>query len=354
MPDDDVEFEEGALPSRSVWSGAISFGLLSLPVDLFPASRSRAPTLKLIDAKRRTLARRYTCPVHERFLSRDEIVRGYEIEKDRFVIVTDSELESVEPEKSRTIDLRIFVKASEIDPMYFKRSYFLTPGEGGLRAYRLLAATMERSVRVGVASFVMRGKEHLVALLSEGGILRAETLRFAEELRSPADVGLGFGEAARPPAAKVAALRRAMSELETEQLAGGELEDAYTERLRALIDRKLERGIDVEKAPEPEAEPEEAEIIDLMEVLKRRLQPSIAQSAAAAGNHSAEGKRAAEGSREGERGRRTGAKAAPGGSGRLDRLSKDQLYEQAKALRVPGRSKMDREQLIEALRRLRA
>jgi DNA end-binding protein Ku len=353
VPDDELEFEEGASPTRSVWSGAVTFGLLSLPVDLFPASRSRALTLKLVDVKRRTLTRRYMCPEHQRFLRRDEIVRGYEIEKDRFVIVTDSELESVEPEKSRTIDLRIFVKASQIDPMYFKRAYFLTPGEGGLRAYRLLAETMERSDRVGVASFVMRGKEHLVALLSEDGILRAETLRFAEELRSPADVGLGFAEGARAAAAKVAALRRAIGKLEADELSGDDLEDTYTARLRALIDDKLERGIDVEKAPEPEAEPAEAEIIDLMEVLKRRLQPAVGEAAAA--KQPADGKRAARAGRADEQSARaTAESAARGGEGRLDRLSKEQLYEQAKALRVPGRSKMDREELIEALRRLRA
>ncbi len=326
MPEAD-ELDEIAGAVRAVWSGAITFGLLSLPVDLFPASRPRALSLKLVDGAHRPLARRYFCPTHERFLSRDEIVRGFEIEKDRYVIVTDSELESIAPEKSRTIDLRTFVEAADIDPMYFKRSYLLAPGEGGNRAYRLLAETMERSERVGLATFVMRGKEYLVALLSEGGILRAEMLRFAEELRRPQDLGLGLS--GKAPAARISAFGRAIESLASDRLERGDLEDGYTEGLRALIDRKLERGIDVERAPA--AEPDEggeAEIIDLMDVLKRRLQPEAGAPRASAPRH------------------RGGAETEP-----LERLSKGELYDRAKALGVPGRSKMDKDELIRVLRR---
>ncbi len=331
MPETE-ELEEMAGQARAVWSGAITFGLLSLPVDLFPASRSRALPLKLVDDEHRPLARRYFCPAHERFLTRDEIVRGYEIEKDRYVIVTDAELESIAPEKSRTIDLRTFVEAADIDPMYFKRSYFLTPGEGGGRAYRLLAETMERSGRVGLATFVMRDKEYLVALLSEEGILRAETLRFADELRRPEEVGLDLS--GKAPAERVTAFRRSIAALESETLERADLEDAYSERLQALIDRKLERGVDVERAPEAEAEEVgEAEVIDLMEVLKRRLQPETAEPPS----------RRAEARARARQGPRRKSEA-------LERLSKGELYERAKALGVPGRSKMDKDELIRALR----
>src|SRR5207248_7073669 len=105
-------------------------------------------------------------------------------------VVTDEELERLAPEKSRDIDLRRFVEAEAIPPMYFERSYFLVPAGGSAKAYRLLAATMEETHRAGIATFVMRGKEYLVAILSENGILRAETLRFSDEIRSPEDVGL--------------------------------------------------------------------------------------------------------------------------------------------------------------------
>src|SRR5690554_3277807 len=122
---DELERADGG-GVRSLWSGSITFGLLSLAVDLFPAVRTEALPLKIVDASLRPLTRRYVCPEHDdRFLSRDEIVRGYEIEDGEHVIVTDEELESLAPEKSRAIDLRKFVDLTEIDPMYFKRSYFL-------------------------------------------------------------------------------------------------------------------------------------------------------------------------------------------------------------------------------------
>jgi len=257
---------------RSLWSGSITFGLLSLAVDLFPAVRTDALPLKLVDASLRPLTRRYMCPEHERFLSRDEIVRGYELDDGEYVVVTDEELESLAPEKSRAIDLRKFVDVAEIDPMYFKRSYFLTPAENEAnRAYRLLAETMERSGRAGIATFVMRGKEYLVALLAENGVLRAETLRFSDEIRNAEDVGLPID--AKPEPRDVERFRRAIEALAADGVDRALLRDDRVERLRALIDDKLARGIDVEKAPEADEAEEEAEIIDLMEVLKRRLQP---------------------------------------------------------------------------------
>lgn len=338
MPDDDqdLELEEGTAQPHALWSGSISFGLLSLAVDLFPASRSPSIALKMVDEEHRPLARRYYCPQHDRMLSRDEIVRGFEIAKDEYVIVDNEELDAVAPDKSRAIDLRTFVKASDIDPMYFKRSYFLTPAEEeASRAYRLLAETMERSERVGIATFVMRGKEYLVALLAEKGILRAETLRFRDELRRPEDVGLELkGQA---PAAAVRKYLRAIAEMSADDLDREELRDAYTERLRQLIDSKLERGIDVERAPEALDEPGgEAEIIDLMEVLKRRLQPQAEREPAP--------------SRGRERGESAGSAKNADTADELERASKNELYERAKALQVPGRSKMGRDELVRALR----
>src|SRR6185436_16804809 len=114
----------------------------------------------------------------------------YEIAKDKYVVVTDEELERLEPEKSRDIDLRHFVKAEEIAPMYFEHAYFLAPAGGSLKAYQLLAETMERKGRAGLATFVMRDKEYIVAILAENGILRAEILRFPDEIRTPKEIGL--------------------------------------------------------------------------------------------------------------------------------------------------------------------
>ncbi|HLU49661.1 MAG TPA: Ku protein, partial [Planctomycetota bacterium] len=233
---DELEAAEGG-GARSLWSGSITFGLLSLAVDLFPAVRSDALPLKLVDASLNPLTRRYECPEHGRFLSRDEIVRGYELDDGEFVVVTDDELESLAPEKSRAIDLRKFVDIAEVDPMYFRRSYFLTPAENEAnRAYRLLAETMERSGRAGIATFVMRGKEYLVALLAENGVLRAETLRFSDEIRAPRDVGLPIDAEADPR--EVERFRRAIEALAADGVDRALLRDERVERVRALIDDK--------------------------------------------------------------------------------------------------------------------
>src|SRR3989442_10822373 len=129
------------------------------------------------------------------------MVRGFEYEKGKYVIVTDEELERLAPEQSRDIDLRKFVDLESIPPLYFDRSYFLAPSEGSEKAYKLLAETMKKEALAGVATFVMRGKEYLVAIFPENGILRAETMRFADEIRSPKEIDLP--EKKKVPAATV-------------------------------------------------------------------------------------------------------------------------------------------------------
>ena len=136
------------------------------------------------------LARKYYAEKSGKDLDADEVVRGYEIKKDKFVVITDEELERLEPEKTRDINLTQFVPADSIPPLYFERGYFLTPAAGSQKAYKLLAETMDKNELAGIATFVMRGKEYLVAIFSERGILRAETMRFPDEIRSPSDVGL--------------------------------------------------------------------------------------------------------------------------------------------------------------------
>src|SRR3977135_365293 len=155
------------------------------------------------------LARRYYSEKTGRDLDTDDMVRGFEIDKDKYVVVTDEELERLAPEQSRDIDVRRFVDLESIPPIYFDRSYFLAPAEGSEQAYRLLVQTMEKSNLAGIATFVMRGKEYLVAIFAENGILRAETMRFADELRSPADVGLP--EKPKVPAATIRRFEKLIS-----------------------------------------------------------------------------------------------------------------------------------------------
>src|SRR5512142_1779865 len=161
---------------HAFWSGIVAFGLVSLPVSLFPAHSGKL-ALKMVDAKGNLLKRQFFCDKDNRALERDDIVRSYEIEKYHYVVVEDEELEALEPKKSREIDLKRFVPVSAISPVYFERAYFLVPDGDTTKAYRLLAKSMEDEQRAGIATFVMHGKDYLVAIIAERGILRAETLR---------------------------------------------------------------------------------------------------------------------------------------------------------------------------------
>jgi DNA end-binding protein Ku len=217
------------------------------------------------------LSRRYFNPETGEELSDDDIVRGYPLGEDRYVPVTDDELEGVAPEKTRDIDLVRFVPLEQLDPASFQRAYYLAPGGNTTKAYRLLAATMEKTGKAGIATFVMRGVEYLVAIVAEGGILRAETLRFPDELRSPEDVGLP--NPGKPPAREVKRIAAAIGRLSKGKLDERELEDVWSQGLSALAEKKKRKGTDVVEAPEGEARvDEDARVIDLLEVLKRSMQ----------------------------------------------------------------------------------
>lgn len=267
---DEVEDIGGG--GRPFWSGTITFGLVSIPVALFAANRPRAGIgLRMVDDEGTPLARRYVCSKDEKELDWDDIVRGYEIEKGKFVVVTDDELEAIEPRKSRDIDLRLFVDVDEIDPKFFERGYFLTPAGGSNKAYRLLAQVMERTNRAGVATFVMRSKEYVIAILAENGILRAETLRFADELRTPEDIGLPKPK--KPKPAAVTAFERAMTS-RAKKVDFHEFVDDYEERIAGLAKKKQKKREDVVRVTEAEtaaADDHGGEVVDLLEVLSRSL-----------------------------------------------------------------------------------
>lgn len=237
MPDDRAD---GRARVRAFWSGTLTFGLVSVPVDLFPANRTGGVSLRMLDEDGTPLSRSYYSPETGREVPTDQIVRGYEIEPGRFVVITDEELEALAPEKSRDIDLRRFVSADALDPTFFERAYFLTPAGDSTKPYRLLAETMERTGRAGIATFVMRGKEYLVAILAENGILRAETLRFHDEVRRPEEIGLA--EVGQAPRAAVAQTRKQIRALTAETLDVSELEDRHTARVRQLAERKIGRA----------------------------------------------------------------------------------------------------------------
>lgn len=253
--------------ARPFWSGTLTFGLVSVPVDLYPGNRTNRAPLRMLGPNGEPLARRYYSEKTGRDLEQDDMVRGYEIDKDKYVVVTDEELERLAPEQSRDIDLRRFVDLQSIPPLYFDRSYFLTPSEGSEKAYKLLSETMKTSDLAGIATFVMRGKEYLVAIFPENGILRAETMRFADEIRTPKEVGLP--EKKKLPAATVRKFETLIKKNSGKHLSLKELKDEKTAELLKLVEKKRKQHKDIVEVEVPERE--EGKVIDLMEVLKKSL-----------------------------------------------------------------------------------
>ena len=263
------DFDEQPSGLRSFWTGTITFGLVTVPVALYAATRARGVALKMIGPDEAPVRRRYVCSKDGKVLDADDIVRGYEIEKGKYVVVTDDELEAIEPRKSREIDLRLFVDRDQIDPIFYQRAYFLVPTGGTNKAYRLLAEVMEKKDQAGIATFVMRAKEYLVAIIAENGILRAETLRFADEVRAPEDVGLP-----KPASVTAAEVKKFEAQVTkaSKKLDLREFLDDYSERLEKLVAKKEKKKESIVRAPvEKDEEDGGGEVVDLLAVLSRSL-----------------------------------------------------------------------------------
>lgn len=260
--------ETPASNARPFWSGTISFGLVTIPVDLYSATRSNRMSLRMLAPDGTPVARRYFDEQGQP-IDDDSFERGYELDDGDSVTVTDEELESLAPGQSRDIDLTRFVDRDSIPSLFFERAYILAPSGNTNLAYRLLASTLERTHRAGIASFVMRGKQYVIAITAQAGLLRAETLRFADELRTPESIGLP--SRGRPNPQQVKAFRTAIRHLHGNAPNVRELTDEYWKRLEALVAQKKKTGKDIVH-PEP-TEPEQgsAEIIDLLAVLRRSL-----------------------------------------------------------------------------------
>jgi DNA end-binding protein Ku len=260
------------LPFHAFWSGSLSFGLVNVPVLVFPATRHSGVRLRMLSPKGSLLERRFFCPHDGKDVAADEIVRGYELEDGSYIVVTDQELEALEPDKSREIDLREFVDLAEVAPAFLERGYYLTPLKEATKAYRLLADVMEKTRRAGIATFVMRDREYLVAIFAENGILCAETLRFHDELRDPEDIGLP--KAMSVPRQRVSAFERAIDALSKRALAPEELVDQDTKRLRAVIDKKKRAGKDLiridHEAADADSEEDDGDI-DLLATIRQSL-----------------------------------------------------------------------------------
>src|SRR5579884_3399279 len=252
--------------ARSLWTGSLSFGLVNVPVSVLSAVRD-------LDLHFRQLHAEDAAPIDvQRWCSKEdvevryeEITHSYELDDGGEVIVTDEDLEAVEPRKTRTIDIEQFVEEADVDPVYFDHPYFLVPAsddDGALRAYRLLVDVMASTERAALGRFVMRAKEYLAIVRSRDGALVLTTMLFADEVRDPSDVDAPTGRQAKPTSKQLDAAVAVIEELST-AWEPERHEDCYRKRLEQVIERK--RKGETVKAPKAEDEPEPAP--DLMEAL---------------------------------------------------------------------------------------
>lgn len=173
------------MAQQGIWSGTISFSLVAIPVQLVRAVAPGRISFRMLHSTDYSpLSRRMFCPEHETLVPPEEIIRGYEIEPGRYLPITDEELESVSPERSRTIEIVDFIDMEEVDALYFDRPYYLVPLKGGEKSYRLLAEVMHQTNKAGLAKFVLAEREHLVAVKSIQGALSLVTLHYHDEILS--------------------------------------------------------------------------------------------------------------------------------------------------------------------------
>ena len=281
---------------RTTWNGSISFGLVNIPVGLAPATK---PAARQSDISFRTLHRecgspirqKRWCPIHEREVGADEIVKGWEVTKGEFVIVEDADLEAIErADTSRAIEIARFVPLDEVDPIYFDRTYFLAPANApaARRPYVLLLRAMRETGTAGLGRFVLAGKEKLCLIRSRGDALALETLFLAEDVHSQAEIDEAVA-GAEVKAAELDLARQVIASLAAE-FEPAELTSDYRRDLRELLEAKL-TGREVAR-PEPAPE---APVVDLMEALRRSVAEARARKGSSDGDAKPTSKRSAGG-----------------------------------------------------------
>jgi DNA end-binding protein Ku len=249
--------------ARSLWTGTISFGLVSVSVRMFSATQSKELRFHFLD--KRDLApigydkvRRDT----GEHVDNDEIVRGFEVEKGRYVPLEDEDLDRLDVELTKTIDICDFVDLEEIDPIYFRKAYYLLPQEAAEKPYRLLVRALEETGKVAIAKIVIRNKQHLAALRPWNGTLVLETMYYADEVRQPEKVD--SKASLRKPEVEMA---KSLVENLSADFDPRKYDDTYRKELLALL-RAKEAG---KPLPEPEQEPE-GEVVDLMAALRESVE----------------------------------------------------------------------------------
>ena len=258
--------------ARALWKGSIAFGLVNIPIELHTAVRDHRPKFRMLHAKDKSPVRfERVCIRDGHPVAWEDLVKGYEFQKGHFVVVTKEDFQAAAVEKTRTIDIVDFVKSDEIDDRFFETPYYLLPAKGGERAYALLREAIRQSGRVGVAKFILRDAQHLAAVEAIDNALVLTIMRFADELvetsafEFPGDAGM------RKPELDMA--KSLVNSLAAEW-DPTKYTDQYRENLLKLIQAKLKgKKVDLEEA----AEPRQAEVVDLMERLRRSLEQSGAR-----------------------------------------------------------------------------
>lgn len=274
---------------RAMWKGAISFGLVSIPVAVYPSTEEKTLRFnQLHDEDHGRIRYKRVCELDGEEVSFEHIVKGYEIEKDKYVVLEDEDLDKVPVESSRAIDMVEFVDQSEIDPMLYKKSYYLVPEETGVKAYALLRAAMGERGKVGIAKVSFREKEHLAALRFKDDVLVLETMFWPDEIRAAEFDTLGKEAKVRPQEVEMA---RTLIENLSGEWSPEEFTDEYREALLAIVEAKA-AGQEIEVIEE--AEP--AKVVDLMEALKASVE--AAKTKAGPAKSAAKAKKKASSSRK--------------------------------------------------------
>jgi len=254
------------MPARSIATGTISFGLVSIPVRLYPAAQPSATiSFNMLHAKDGSrLKQQYVCAKDGQVVPREETVKGYEFAKDRYVTFTGEELKALDEIASQSIDIAEFVPAADVDAVFFDKAYYLGPDKGGARAYRLLGEAMRRSGKAALGRYAARGKQYLVLIRPLGARLVMQQLFYADEVRPPEEIPLDDAEVQEPEIQL--ALQLIAQSASTDGFHPERYRDAVKQRVEEAIERKV-AGQEIHvAAPEPQAQ-----VIDLMEALRKSI-----------------------------------------------------------------------------------
>ena len=262
--------------ARGLWKGAISFGLVNVPVELFSAEK-RSSELDLTMLDKRDLApvgyKRYNKSTGED-VPWAEIVKGYEYDDDKYVVLSDEDFRRANVEASRTVDIQAFVDLKEIPPLFFETPYYLAPGKRGEKAYALLRDAMKKSGKAGIATVVIRTRQYLAAVIPQDELLLMDTLRYADELKAPQALGVPNGALHHKASPKEIDMALRLIDDMSEKWQPEKFKDTYRDDLLARIREKVKQG-ETEEITQPEKgekEPARADVIDLMALLKKSVE----------------------------------------------------------------------------------